>query len=78
MKTHFLPKRIKAYQDAFKLNYNTLLSENPKTVKSDIKTHILHLSPSNSSGVINVCKSAMNCKLLCLLYTSPSPRDQRG
>jgi len=66
MKTHYLPKFIKAYQESFKLNYNTLLSENPKTLKSDIKTHILHLSPSNSSGVINVCKSAMNCKLLCL------------
>ena len=66
MKTHFLPKTVKAYQESFNLNYNTLLSENPKTVKSDIKTHILHLSPSNSSGVINVCKSAMNCKLLCL------------
>lgn len=66
MKTHYLPKFIKAYQESFKLNYNTLLSENPKTKKSDIKTYILHLSPSDSSGVINICKSAMNCKLLCL------------
>ena len=36
MKNYRLPKTIKAYQDAYKLNYNTLLSENPKTIKSDI------------------------------------------
>ena len=66
MKTHFLPKQIKAYQESYKLNYNTLLSENPKTKKSTIKTFILHLSPSDSSGIINLCKSAFNCKKLCL------------
>ena len=66
MKTHFLPKQIKAYQESYKLNYNSLLSENPKTKKSSIKTFILHLSPSNSSGVINLCNSAKNCKKLCL------------
>jgi len=66
MKTHFLPKQIKAYQESYKLNYNSLLSENPKTKKSSIKTFILHLSPSNSSGIINLCNSAMNCKKLCL------------
>ena len=66
MKPHFLPKQIKAYQESYKLNYNSLLSENPKTKKSSIKTFILHLSPSDSSGVINVCKSAFNCKKLCL------------
>tara|TARA_R100001510_G_scaffold49913_1_gene48551 strand:+ start:1186 stop:2052 length:867 start_codon:yes stop_codon:yes gene_type:complete len=69
MKTHLLPKTIKAFQESFKLNYNTLLSENPKTKKSSIKTFILHLSPSNSSGVINVCKSAFNCKKLCLHHS---------
>tara|TARA_Y100001972_G_scaffold30300_1_gene37324 strand:+ start:674 stop:1540 length:867 start_codon:yes stop_codon:yes gene_type:complete len=73
MKTHLLPKTIKAYQQSFKLNYNTLLSENPKTKKSSIKTFILHLSPSNSSGVINVCKSAFNCKKLCL-HRSGNPK----
>ena len=56
-----LPKTIKAYQNTYKLNYNFLLSENPKTIKSDIKTYILHLAPSNQSGIINVCPSALNC-----------------
>tara|TARA_R100001440_G_scaffold7997_1_gene15483 strand:- start:96 stop:956 length:861 start_codon:yes stop_codon:yes gene_type:complete len=69
MKTHLLPKTIKAYQETFKLNYNTILSENPKTKKSSIKTFILHLSPSDSSGVINICKSAFNCKKLCLHHS---------
>ena len=49
MKNYRLPKTIKAYQDTYKLNYNSLLSENPKTIKSDIKTYNLHLAPSNQS-----------------------------
>tara|TARA_A100000164_G_scaffold377402_1_gene416496 strand:+ start:519 stop:1433 length:915 start_codon:yes stop_codon:yes gene_type:complete len=69
MKTHYLPKFIKAYQESFKLNYNTLLSENPKTLKSDIKTFILHLAPSKQSGIINVCPSALNCAKLCLHHS---------
>ena len=69
MKNYRLPKTIKAYQDAYKLNYNTLLSENPKTIKSDIKTFILHLAPSKQSGIINVCPSALNCAKLCLHHS---------
>ena len=69
MKTYRLPKTIKAYQDAYKLNYNSLLSENPKTIKSDIKTYILHLAPSKQSGIINVCPSALNCAKLCLHHS---------
>ena len=66
MKNYKLPKTIKDYQNLYKLNYNTLLSENPKTIKSDIKTYILHLAPSKQSGIINVCPSALNCAKLCL------------
>ena len=74
MKPHFLPKQIKAYQESYKLNYNSLLTDsNPKILKSDIKTFILHLSPSNSSGVINLCNSAKNCKKLCL-HRSGNPK----
>ena len=69
MKSFRLPKTIKAYQDAYKLNYNCLLSENPKTIKSDIKTFILHLAPSKQSGIINVCPSALNCAKLCLHHS---------
>ena len=69
MKTYRLPKTIKAYQDTYKLNYNSLLSENPKTIKSDIKTYILHLAPSKQSGIINVCPSALNCAKLCLHHS---------
>ena len=69
MKNYRLPKTIKAYQDIYKLNYNSLLSENPKTIKSDIKTYILHLAPSNQSGIINVCPSALNCAKLCLHHS---------
>ena len=35
-----LPKTIKQYQDTFNLDYNSLLSENPKTKKSKIKSRI--------------------------------------
>ena len=66
MKIHYLPKQVKKYQDTFKLNYNNLLSVNPKTEKSKIKTFLLHLAPSNQSGIINVCPNALNCAKLCL------------
>jgi len=66
MKTHFLPKQVKQYQDTFKLNYNNLLSVNPKTEKSSIKTFLLHLAPSNQSGIINLCPNALNCAKLCI------------
>ena len=69
MKNYRLPKTIKDYQNLYKLNYNTLLSENPKTIKSDIKTFILHLAPSKQSGIINVCPSALNCAKLCLHHS---------
>ncbi len=66
MKTYYLPKQVKQYQDTYKLNYNNLLSVNPKTEKSSIKTFLLHLAPSNQSGIINVCPNALNCAKLCL------------
>ena len=37
MKNYKLPKTIKAFQDAYKLNYNTLLSENPKQLNQILK-----------------------------------------
>ena len=64
-----LPKTIKEYQSKFNLDYNSLLSENPKTKKSKIKTFLLHLSPSNQSGIINVCPNALNCAKLCLHHS---------
>jgi len=64
-----LPKTIKDYQLTFNLDYNSLLSENPKTKKSKIKTFLLHLSPSNQSGIINVCPNALNCAKLCLHHS---------
>ena len=67
-----LPKTIKQYQDTFNLDYNNLLSVNPKTEKSKIKTFLLHLAPSKQSGIINVCPNALNCAKLCL-HHSGSP-----
>ena len=67
MKTHLLPQSIKNYQQITGLNYNKLLSVNPKTIKNKLPTSILHLSPANSSG-LNVCKYAGNCKAICLNY----------
>ena len=34
-----LPKTIKHYQETFNLDYNSLLSENPKTKKSKIENN---------------------------------------
>ena len=64
-----LPKTIKDYQSTFNLDYNSLLSVNPKTEKSKIKTFLLHLAPSKQSGIINVCPNALNCAKLCLHHS---------
>ena len=64
-----LPKTIKEYQSRFNLDYNSLLSVNPKTEKSKIKTFLLHLAPSKQSGIINVCPNALNCAKLCLHHS---------
>ena len=64
-----LPKTIKNFQETFNLDYNNLLSVNPKTEKSKIKTFLLHLAPSKQSGIINVCPNALNCAKLCLHHS---------
>jgi hypothetical protein len=63
-----LPAGMSVYQREFKINYRTLLSVNPKTAKSEVETRILHLAPSNTSSVINVCKGAGNCRSICLHF----------
>ena len=65
MKAHTLPPRVKIYQTENRLNYNTIMGVNPKTKKNKLPTNILHLSPSNTSGV-QVCLFAKNCKKVCL------------
>ena len=65
MKAHTLPPRVKIYQTENSVNYNTIMGVNPKTKKNKLPTNILHLSPSNTSGV-QVCLFAKNCKKVCL------------
>ena len=68
MQAHLLPKTIKDYQQKCGLNYNNLMSTNPKTDKNKLPTNLLHLAPSNISG-FNVCKFAGNCKKICLHFS---------
>ena len=65
MKAHILPPRVKIFQTETSLNYNSIMGVNPKTKKNKLPTNILHLSPSNTSGV-QVCLFAKNCKKVCL------------
>lgn len=62
-----LPTDQKAIDREFKTNYRTIFSVNPKTEKSAVQTYILHLAPSDTSGV-NVCPGAGNCKAICLHF----------
>lgn len=62
-----LPTDLAAVQRDFKLSYRTILSTNPKTEKSAVQTYILHLAPSDISG-INVCTGAGNCRKICLHF----------
>lgn len=62
-----IPADLNAIQGQYKINFKTLLSTNPKTEKSKIQTYILHLAPSDVSGV-NVCAGAGNCRKICLHF----------
>ena len=55
-----LPASVRDFQRSTGMDYNQLLSTNPKTDKNELSTSILHLAPSNLSG-FNVCKFAGNC-----------------
>ena len=59
MRAHNLPPLTKLFQTETSLNYNTIMGVNPKTEKNKLPTNILHLSPSNTSGV-QVCAFAKN------------------
>lgn len=62
-----LPADLSAIKRDYKVDCKTLLSTNPKTEKSKVQTYILHLAPSDVSGV-NVCAGAGNCKKICLHF----------
>lgn len=62
-----LPVELRSLKSAFKVDFQTLLSTNPKTEKSKVQTYILHLAPADSSG-FNVCPGAGNCKAICLHF----------
>lgn len=62
-----LPSEIAQFQTAHKLKHQTIFSVNPKTEKSEVKTIILHLLPSDLSGK-NVCPNAKNCRAICLNF----------
>lgn len=62
-----MPTDLASMGKQYKISYRDLLSTNPKTEKSHVQTYILHLAPSNISGV-NVCPGAGNCRKICLHF----------
>lgn len=62
-----LPTDLTSMCKQYKISYRDILSTNPKTEKSRIQTYILHLAPSDISGV-NVCPGAGNCRKICLHF----------
>lgn len=62
-----LPTDLASMCKQYKISCRDILSTNPKTEKSKVQTYILHLAPSDISGV-NVCPGAGNCRKICLHF----------
>jgi hypothetical protein len=75
-----LPFRLKRYKEATSTDYNTYLGEpgsNAKTGKNKVLTFTHNLSPADTSGVINVCPGAGNCRKTCLHWAG-NPAYMKG
>lgn len=76
-----MPARLSSIQSEYQKNtgisHNTMLSANPKTDKNPIFTGAHHLSPANTSGVINTCPGAGNCQKTCLHFAG-NPAYMKG
>ena len=70
MKQSYL--KLKSIKDFETLNnqnsIDLLTTSQPKIDKNNLFTAVLHLSPSNLSGV-DFCPNSNNCKKLCLFYS---------
>ena len=67
-----MPVRLSSIQSGYQkysdISHNTLLSLNQKTDKNPDPTGAHHLSPANTSGVINTCPGAGFCQKTCLHF----------
>jgi hypothetical protein len=75
-----LPWKLKQFQQFTGTDYNSILGEpgsNAKTNKNIIPTFTHNLSPADTSGVINVCPGAGNCKKTCLHWAG-NPAYMKG
>ena len=75
-----LPWKLKQFQQSTATDYNTALGEpgsNAKTGKNAILTLTHNLSPADTSGAINVCPGAGNCKKTCLHWAG-NPAYMKG
>lgn len=67
-----MPARLSSVQSGYQkygdISHNTVLSINPKTDKNPDPTGAHHLSPANTSGVINTCPGAGFCQKTCLHF----------
>lgn len=75
-----LPWKLKQFQQSTGTDYNSLLGEpgsNAKTDKNVAPTFPHNLSPADTSGVINVCPGAGNCKKTCLHWAG-NPAYMKG
>tara|TARA_R110002020_G_scaffold297405_1_gene513215 strand:- start:209 stop:1066 length:858 start_codon:yes stop_codon:yes gene_type:complete len=75
-----LPWKLKQFQQSTGTDYNSLLGEpgsNAKTNKNLTPTFTHNLSPADTSGAINVCPGAGNCKKTCLHWAG-NPAYMKG
>ena len=57
------------------LSYTDLCNNTPRTLRNEPTEYI---SPDNNSNFYADFRATSEPSYICLLYTSPSPRDQRG
>ena len=75
-----LPWKLKQFQQSTGADYNSVFGEpgsNNKTNLNFIPTFTHNLSPADTSGVINVCPGAGNCRKTCLHWAG-NPAYMKG
>lgn len=75
-----LPWKLKQFQQSTGTDYNSVLGmpgSNAKTNKNVTPTFTHNLSPADTSGVINVCPGAGNCRKTCLHWAG-NPAFMKG